>query len=70
MVVTIEQIAQGKILNFFIYLIIRVISAVICVYIAKNLNRNQNFWGIFGFILPPISLIIIPLLHKNEVKRS
>jgi len=65
---TIEQIASGQIINFFVYLVVRIISVFLCVNIAKGLNRNQTGWGIFGFILPPIALIIISLINAKEIK--
>lgn len=64
---TIGQIATGQLLSFFIYLIIRIISAILCVNIAKGLNRNQTGWGIFGFFLPPIALIIISVINNKEI---
>ena len=48
-----------------ILLIIAILSAIWCVNIASKLNRNQVFWGIFGFVLPFIALIIIGLLRKK-----
>lgn len=63
---SLEQIITGRILNILIYLVIRVISAILIVSIAKGLNRNQIFWGIFGFLLPPISLIAIYFINAKE----
>lgn len=65
---SLEQITTGRILNILIYFVIRVISTFLCVSIANGLNRNQIFWGIFGFILPPISLIIIYFINVKEKK--
>jgi DNA integrity scanning protein DisA with diadenylate cyclase activity len=67
---TIQQIATGQIINILIYLVVRIISAVLCVNIAKRLNRNQTGWGIFGFILPPIALIIIALISVKEISNK
>lgn len=64
---TIQQIATGQIINIIVYLVFRIISAVLCVNIAKGLNRNQTSWGIFGFIFPPIALIIISLMSIKEI---
>ena len=67
---TIQQVATGQIINFFVYLVVRIISATLCVNIAKGLNRNQTGWGIFGFIFPPIALIIIPLISLKEISNK
>ena len=63
---SLEEIATGRILNIIIYFVIRLVSAVLCLNIAKGLNRNQIFWGLFGFILPPISLIAIYFIKVKE----
>lgn len=65
---SLEQIVTGKILNIIIYFVIRFISAILCINIAKRLNRNQLFWGLFGFILPPISLIAIYFINVKDKK--
>ncbi len=46
-------------------LCIAVFSAVWIVNIAQKLNRNQTGWGIFGFILPFLALIIIGFQRKR-----
>ncbi|MDR0683458.1 MAG: WG repeat-containing protein, partial [Dysgonamonadaceae bacterium] len=33
---------------------------------AKSKNRNSNFWGIFTFLFPSISLIIFSILRNNN----
>ena len=67
---TIQQIATGQIINFIVYFVVRIISAALCVNIAKGLNRNQTGWGIFGFILPPIALIIISLISIKKISNN
>jgi hypothetical protein len=59
------QILRGEVANFIIYGIIRIISTILCLEIAERLNRNKIFWGIFGFILPPIALIIIAVISPK-----
>jgi hypothetical protein len=39
-----------------------VICAVICVLLAKKLNRSTAGWGIFGFFVPFIACFILPFL--------
>jgi len=58
-------------MKFFIaYSIVRIISSILCVNIAKLLNRNKALWGILGFVLPPVILIIVSFLkvRKAEVQ--
>ncbi len=64
---TIEQIAIGQVINIFVFLVVRIISVVLCANIAKGLNRNVTGWGIFGFVLPPFALIIISLHRIKEI---
>lgn len=70
---SIEQIMAGQIINFFVYVVIRIIAAILCVSIANSLHRSQIFWGIFGFILPPIALIAVYFVEikvKIEINQS
>ena len=48
-----------------INLIYRILITIWVVSLAKVQNRNQIGWGIFAFILPTLSLIIIGLLRKK-----
>lgn len=59
-----SEVAILKLLIFLfrIFIIFPVIG------IAKRQNRNKVFWGIFAFVLPPISLIIIGLQRKLKFK--
>ena len=52
-----------------IFLALRIGIVVWCVNIAKRQNRDSILWGIFSFLLPSLSLIIIGTLHKLK-KRS
>lgn len=63
---SVELVATGSILNIALYFVIRIISTTLCVNISNTLNRNQLFWGFFGFVLPPISLIIIYFINGKE----
>jgi hypothetical protein len=58
----------GGIVNFIIYGVIRVISAILCLEISERIYRNKIFWGILGFILPPIGLIVIALINSGAPK--
>lgn len=60
-----QMILTGRIVGFIIYLVIRVISTILCISIAKELNRSTTGWGVLGFVLPPITLIIISQLGEN-----
>jgi formate hydrogenlyase subunit 3/multisubunit Na+/H+ antiporter MnhD subunit len=49
-----------------IQIVFRVIAAVICTFRARNLNRSQTIWGIFGFIFPVLAVIAV-FLMKNKI---
>lgn len=40
-----------------IQLVLRVVGILVCVNKAKELNRSQGGWGLFGFLLPIIAMI-------------
>ncbi|WP_242132904.1 hypothetical protein [Aestuariivivens marinum] len=42
-----------------IQLVIRVVGIIVCVNKAKELNRGQGGWGLFGFLMPIIAMIWI-----------
>ncbi|MBI9056000.1 MAG: hypothetical protein JEY96_19420 [Bacteroidales bacterium] len=63
---SLTALALGKITNFILILIIRIYSAFICVSIAKQLNRETLLWGVLGFIIPPIFLIVISQLKAKK----
>lgn len=39
--------------------VVRILITIWVVRIAAKLNRSTFFWGLFGFIFPPITLIVI-----------
>lgn len=45
-----------------ILLIVRILVTIYCVNKAKDLNRSQLGWGIFGFFIPIIAIIWIQFL--------
>ncbi|MDR1652957.1 MAG: WG repeat-containing protein [Prevotellaceae bacterium] len=52
-------------------LITKIIPTIWIGYVgAKNKNRNSNFWGIFTFLFPSISLIIFGRLGKGNPQNS
>lgn len=63
---SIDQLLNGKIFNFFIYLAIRILSTILCINISKSLNRNIGLWGIFGFIWPPVALISLGAMSPKN----
>jgi hypothetical protein len=42
-----------------VLLIVRILITIYCVNKAKSLNRDTVRWGVFGFFLPILALIII-----------
>jgi len=51
-------------------LIIIIASTVWVVKIAKKLNRPPLIWGIFGFLFPPITLIVIGFQDVKIVDKN
>jgi hypothetical protein len=57
-----EIFNYGTSFDVLVYLsnwVIRIAITVWVVKIAKKLNRSPLVWGLFGFIFPPITLIVI-----------
>jgi len=52
----------------------RILITVFCVIRAGELNRSKIGWGIFGFFLPIIALIVIlfmkPIVKFEDVKAN
>jgi len=64
---SIMWILQGKMIITIIYFfVVRFVSAYLSYYIAKNKNRNIWSWVIFGFLLPPIALIILVFIRNKN----
>lgn len=50
--------------------VLRIVITIWCADIAKTLNRNSAGWGIFGFFIPLLAMIIIGFLKKLKVDES
>jgi hypothetical protein len=48
-----------------IMLAVRIAITVYCVNRAKQLNRSQGGWGLFGFFMPIIALIWIQFMKPK-----
>jgi len=54
---------QGVLLvGFFI---LRIVGAIVCSSKAGELNRSNAGWGIFGFFMPVIAMIIVHTLKPK-----
>lgn len=51
---------------WLISLAIAIVFAVICYRVAEGKGRSGVLWGIFGFIIPIIALIIILILPDKR----
>jgi hypothetical protein len=55
-------------------LAIRIIAIIVCVRKAKNLNRSQFGWAVFGFLIPIVAIIWIqfmrPILKFEEQNKT
>ncbi len=48
------------------WLIFEIGAAIYCFTRAQELNRNKWGWGVFGFILPIVAVILIQFMkHKT-----
>ena len=52
--------------NLAVTLLVKFYSAFLCSFIAKDLNRSSIGWGVFGFLIPAYSLIIIAFMKEIE----
>jgi hypothetical protein len=48
-------------------IIVRIIGVAVCASQAKTKNRNEVGWGVFGFCMPIIAMIIISF-KKPKIK--
>lgn len=48
-----------------IWAAIATLSAIACGFLANARNRNASMWAAWGFVLPPV-LIILLLLPRNR----
>ena len=48
-------------------LIVRLVGIIVCVNKAKELNRSQGGWGLFGFFMPIVAMIWVHCI-KPKVK--
>jgi hypothetical protein len=44
---------------YLIHFVVRIVGVFVCSKKAKELNRNSNGWGLFGFISPILAICII-----------
>lgn len=76
---TLDSNNQYNSVFILVFVFIRFLIIFWILNIAKYLNRNQIFWGIFAFIFPSLSLIIIgqlkgiktnSIISRNENQES
>jgi|JI6StandDraft_1071083.scaffolds.fasta_scaffold102664_1 hypothetical protein len=65
---SVESYNQFKFFLSFVALVLRIFVIKWVVAIAKRQNRETFGWGILAFFLPSITLIIIGILRKKNVK--
>jgi heme/copper-type cytochrome/quinol oxidase subunit 3 len=52
--------------NMGVVLVVGIIFAVACGFVAKSKNRSVALWAVLGFLFGFIPLIIIAVLKKKE----
>jgi len=60
----------NRILLFIILLVVQIYIINYCVNKAQKLNRSKWGWGIFGFFLPVIAILVIQFAKPNWDKNS
>ncbi|HMG83670.1 MAG TPA: hypothetical protein VK559_11590 [Ferruginibacter sp.] len=53
-----------------IHSIFRIMIMIITTIKAKELNRNQFYWGSFGFVFPLVAIISIRHVKYNNLPLS
>lgn len=48
-----------------IQLVLRTVGLLVCINKAKELNRSQGGWGLFGFLSPILAMIWIHFMKPN-----
>ena len=46
--------------------LLRIVGVLYCIKRAEYLNRNAFLWGIFGFFMPLLAMIIIVFLKDKD----
>jgi|GEM_PF-4512307 len=73
LVVVINILPINSEFRIIIQLMLFLFSTAWAIHRAEVLNRNKIFWGILGFIFPPITLIILGFLETkigvNPIKK-
>ena len=46
-------------------IILKIVGAIVCSTKAGELNRNNFSWGLFGFLMPIVALIIVHTLKPK-----
>lgn len=47
--------------------ILRIVGVIVCTSKAEKLNRSQGGWGIFGFFMPIVAMIVIQFMKPVMV---
>lgn len=67
-----ESAQQANLFLMVGSLLVRILAVLYCLNLAKGQNRDTFGWGVFGFILPSIALIILGNTNKfyNEEEQK
>lgn len=60
---------MGTLRWIVIWAAVATLSAIACGFIANAKNRNASTWAAWGFLLPPV-LVVLLLLSRNRGPRS
>ncbi len=53
-----------------VLIIVIIVSATICFYIAKGKNLNAQYWALAGFLIGPFAIPFVFLANSKQDKES
>jgi 4-hydroxybenzoate polyprenyltransferase len=59
------QTTTGSSFNPTVFLVVAIVMAIVCAYVANIKGRSVALWAVLGFFFGLIALIIIALLKKQ-----
>ncbi len=61
---------MGTVIGVIIWVVVAVAIAFLCANIASKKGRSPALWGILGFVIPVIALILILVLPRSGPEGS
>jgi Na+/proline symporter len=55
---------------FIVLVIVMIVSAAICYYVAKNKNLNVRYWAFAGCLIGPFAIPFVFLANSKQENES